>query len=234
LNPSIKEGVVDARWSPRYSFRAYDADPIRPPMETMALIRQQVMGLSDELDDLELELAVKDIQAQAALCVGLGFGVVAQAMSVMLPTFHIASLPVPYFTSDHDVERLARQTWDTVIMGLPSLHAWQVANLLAGHPEMTFIKRRNILQGHYAQGDPTAHVPAFLELAFRFLRPGTKVVLIGDPVPYHAVLNALQANVEPLPDTTRRGLWVDYPEKQWAPHGLPRPTGKVLSFWRVK
>ncbi len=229
LNPTVHEDVVSAKWAPTNSCRVYDSDPIRPPVESLALIRQQVLCEPNGFDS-----GIYDVTSGSVLGIGLGFAADAQALSALLPHHHVHHIPVPYFTPQYEMERLTQQGWDLVVIGIPSLHFWQVAKMLSSNDNMSYLKHRAILQGKYVGGNPSAHVEEILDVASRFLKPNTTVALVGAPEPYQVAISSLQSSLEPLPDTSSRAVWVDYEKQPWAPHDLPRPTGRLVSFWRVK
>lgn len=153
----------------------------------------------------------------------------------MLTKAKVYSLPIPFaFLTSTDLDRLANQNWDLIILNLPSLHALQVAWVLSNGMDVPFIKRRSIFQGSLATKEPTSHVTSLVEIALKFKRASFPIAILGDPIPFHEALHKLKTLTEPssgeLFDAESKPIWVNYKQKPWVPHKLPQPTGKLLTF----
>jgi len=237
LRPRVREGCVTANWAPSHPVRVWDADPVRPPAEALALVAKQINGRVGY--DEEEFLGIHEIKAPTIMCIGLGFSAAVQALSAMAPNALVRHIPVPYlFLNQGEMNRLARMNWDVVILNVPTLHAWQVGALLGGAPGMSFLQRRTIMEGRLAKNDPIAHVNALVDLTEKFRRPGTSLAVLGDPAPFHEAMRIMGDTTESLPDdmfgTDKRAVWIDWTERPWAPHNIPKPTGKIVTFRRWK
>jgi len=230
-----KTAILPATWEPEIPSSLITCDPMRPPVEVLSLVAQAIQA----------EVAVDGVKEysppafRAVLGIGLGFAFAAQALSLLVPGHRVYHQPVPYHRFD-----LPNEDWDAVILNIPSSHAWRVADLLSQRRDTTYLQRRAILTGkeNGIDGAFVDHVIELLDVALRHCAAGRLLIIMGDPEPYHIVTRALFETGFTIPaglsglDTTDRGIWVDYPPAQapWAPHRIPRPTGKVVSFWRWK
>jgi len=235
------EGVFPARWHSQQNISRLTADPIRPPMEALALSAAMYratrmsssVGLSfpaywgSTTDDLGSKPSI--------LCVGMGIAGAAQALSALLPHYYVHHQASPYYALV-----VPRQSWDAIFVNLPAPHHWRVARYIGEQPDLPYLKRRAILQKRYSEQRPNEHVESLLRTATRHRVSGKALILMGDREQHHeAVLSLRHANmVAPLIvggiDTSKRPVWVGYDKSPWAPHGLPSPTGKLVSIWRWK
>ena len=213
-------GVVPARWSPGRSSPVVDCDPMRPPVEAMALIA-----------------AVVPASAANVVCAATGYSFAAQALSAHLPHSLVHADPTPYETSAGS----PAASFDLTVLGFPSFHQYLVAWALLGRggdaPVTCHLGRQAILHGTGRRADEVHHLPELLHRARVHRSPGKLLALVGDPEPHHAAVVQLLrgADIEPTVgglETERRGIWVDYVAPQPSRYGVPRPTGKVVSFWR--
>ncbi len=226
--------LYPAAWTPLAFTQAYAADPTRAPIEAMVLAASAIRGTLHY--DLQALFSVLDLGRQVSVAaIGVGYAVGAQALSVMVPLAKIWNIPVAYNQAG-----VPTMEADAVVLGLPSRHQLAAANIAAGNRKVNLIERRKILSGQIDHLVTTTHVPDLVDLALGFRKPGTPLILVGDPACHAAAVAILNAQdlVVPLVsrciDTSVRPVWVGYRERQWAPHGLPSPTGRVVSTWSWK
>ena len=83
------------------------------------------------------------------------------------------------------------------------------------------------------------HVELLVNEALKHVGPKTLIVLMADYRTYQQALGHLRVNrvVTPVTfngiDTGQQPVWCAYRQQPWAPHGLPRPTARMVSFWKV-
>ena len=229
---------LEATWQSLEPNITLIADAMRPPMDALALVATLIKeNIEDGVKPLHKILALQGEYRNIPpiLCIGMGFFAGAQALSVWLPYYRIYSNPYPYQEKD-----ILQWGWEAIILNIPSFHAWQVASLTWKGDDYSFSKRKAILRGDHCSKTPTAHVGKLVKLALENQAPGKPLVILGDPQPYHEAVKILKGKnvIEPLMlkhmDTSKRGIWVGYGKRPWAPHNMPSPTGKVISFWSWK
>ena len=225
-------GILPARWSPRRSLLGLEADVVHPPMEALALGAQLLRA--DHL--LSPAWGEIDLGGTTVLAIGLGHTASTEALSFILRDHFVYHIPIPYQAQVW----WPSQEWETMFINVPSRHQWQVARLLAGHGPDGYLARRAILRGDRCRKDGTGHVPHLLSHVLPHVRRGLPLVIMGAPEPYHAAVSALRSEdrIKPITvkgiDTACRPIWVGYKDgtRPWAPYGLPRPTGRLVSIWR--
>jgi hypothetical protein len=225
-----------ATWSAGRPSRMLRADTVRPPMEAVALAAQLIRRVLAGPSFSPFGFHEFDLDSlRPVLCIGTGFAATAQALSALLPLRHVYHLPRPLFELP-----VARQLWDAIIVNIPSRRSWRVAWHIGMSDRTTFVRRRAVLQTRHGIESPLGHIGNLLMKATRHRVGGKVLVLMGDPPQHHEAVSRLRAAklVEPLVvegiDTSERPIWVGYDKQPWAPHGLPRPTGKLVSIWRWK
>lgn len=225
-----------AIWAPRAPKSVYQADPVRPPVEAMVLAADVINGhlftdhsgwmLREEL------LATGAFRRPTVVAVGLGYAAAAQALSARLPLGRVVHRPVPY-----EWAKVVTGPTSAVVLGVPSLHSMAVAEMLSGHRQLTFLARRAVIEGKKTPPEFVEHVPRLLELGMVNRLAGAPLILVGDTQPHAEAVRLIRAHGLAIPlihegvDSGKRGVWVGYLRPQWAPHGLPGPTSKVVSFW---
>lgn len=222
--------ILRATWRPDDLTSVATCDPLRPPVEALALVANVIAPGAQGSAVCECEPQ----RFPSVLGIGLGFAVAAQCLSVLLPAHRVYHLPVPF---ERGV-KTPRGPWQAVFVNIPNARAWAVADLLSQRRDTGYIERRQVLRGGDTKGDD--YIIELLQLVIKHCAQGSLLAVMGDPKPYHIALLALveRGFIVPVPfaelDTGKRGVWVDYAagEVPWAPHRIPRPTGKVVSFWR--
>ncbi len=218
---------LPATWSPQHNHTIYTCDVIRLPVEALALVKQVVMDTTSAVTR-DYSLARKN---PAALCIGAGWGGTAQALSALLPLHWVYHQPWPY----HDAA-LPPLPWEVVVLNVPSKHHWSVAEMMRNPGEVPHRTRQRVLRGHDGPGGQ--HVKVLVEAALDQVAPDTLLVLLADQKTYQQAVGLLRTSPKVLPttdlgmDTQARPVWIGYDKQPWAPHGLPRPSGRLLTFWR--
>ena len=236
LDDIATKGTCPATWISKDPNRKLLADVVRPPMEAIVLgshlIRHALAGplvapagvYGFDMNDLG-----------PVLCIGAGLAAAAQVLSQLLPRQQVHHLPCPYFELP-----VVRQPWDAIVLNIPARQLWRVAGHIGMSDKTTFIRRHAVLQKKHALARPLEHVSGLLKTAVRHRVKGKPLVLMADGEQHHEAVRRLLAAklVEPLVvdgiDTSERPIWVGYDKQPWAPHGLPSPTGKLVSIWRWK
>ena len=227
--------TLTATWKPDYPNVAITADPMRPPVEALALVGSALTAAPNEGTGTEpwsLGFDAEYALTLPAVCTfGLGYAAAVQALSAMQPSFRIYGQPAPY-----ELREQPRRRWHATVVNLPSAHAWSVAQMLTNPDSMLmpFLRRKAVLRGKHLFA--TNHLEFLVREAIHQSRGGAMLCLLGDPEPYHKGLKLLRPLLQPKVvagiDTSDRPIWVGYDKRPWAPFGIPRPTGKLLSFWR--
>ena len=219
-------GTVPARWSPMHPRSAWTGDVVRPPAEALALVADVVRGHAPPP-----RLGLCTAGAPAILLVGCGYVGAAQALSMMLPLHHVHHDAAPF---GH--QPAAARRWSAVVVNVPAAHDWQVATMLSDPSRFSVVERRAILQGNRRHRG-VEHVGQLVDAAHRHLRKGCLVAVLADWSANAAVVADLSVVLVPEIvagiDTSMTPLWVGYEQAPWAPHGLPSPSGRLVSFWRV-
>jgi len=234
LDDIASTGTYPATWTPANPTKKYTADVVRPPMEAVVLavglIRRALAGpLLAPVGIYEFDMN----HLGPVLCLGMGLAAAAQALSSLLPLQQVHHLPRPYFELP-----VARQPWDAIVLNIPSRHGWRVARHIGMSDKTTFVQRHAILQKKYGLNEPMEHVGSLLKKVVRHRVSGKILVLMGDGKQHHEAVRRLLAAKLVQPevvegiDTSNRPIWMGYDKPPWAPHGLPSPTGKLLSIWR--
>ena len=212
---------IPARWAPRQPFRVFSTDVVRPPVETVVLAARVV-----EAKPTSRSMRLYDPSTlPPVLVLGAGHMAAAQALSVRLPAYRIYHWPVPV-SRPHPPKR----PWEAVILNIPSQQAWTTANMINNWCQTTFLERRSVLRGN---GSDSQYVHYLLDIALQHRVAGKPLILLADQKPHYAATGRLRSTgvAEPI-DATRRGIWVGYEQTPWAPHGVPAPTGRVVTSWR--
>ena len=177
-------------------------------------------------------LATGAFRRPTVVAVGLGYAAAAQALSARLPLGRVVHRPVPY-----EWAKAVTGPASAVVLGVPSLHSLAVAEMLAGHRQMTFLARRAVIEGRKTPPEFVEHVPRLLELGIAHRLAGAPLILVGDPQPHAEAVRVISTQGLAVPlahegvQSGERGIWVGYVRPQWAPHGLPAQSSKVVSFW---
>ena len=220
-------GGITAGWAPKVRATLFDCDAMRPPVEALALV-------ADAFRAGPVPIRMKPDKLPPLLCIGLGWGAGAAALSIQMSAHRVFHLPVPF-----DAPRVAPLKWQAVVVNVPDWKSWRVMEML-GHPtDFTVSQRLKILREHH---DPTRadHVPAILDLVRQHVRPGVPVAVLTACGVHQRVKAALtgdlglQGQVVAGIDTDKRPIWVGYERRPWAPHQVPSPTGRLVSFWGAK
>lgn len=235
LDKVTTSGSMPACWRPQHPRTVEIADPMRPPMEAMALVATALLHDPILQRPRPMQLTTGPASLASVMCIGLGFAAAAQALSSMLLTCQVLHRPVPYVAE----AKHPPLTPEAVVLGLPSAHAYQVASLLGGDDVESYLRRHEIRCGKQARLDPISHVKTLLRLAYDYRFSGRVLVVLGEPDLHHGVVRGLVEKGLVVPatlgglDTSKQAIWIGYQgQAPWAPHRLPRPTGKVVSFWR--
>ena len=217
-------GVVTASWSPKTPRTIFTCDVMRPPVEAMVLA-------SHAIDPPVQPVRLRLDKQPAVLCVGTGWGSGPQALSLMLSLHRVYHLPIPFA-----VKVPPNIDWDAVVINIPSVHHWTAAQASSRPGELPHYIHQAAVRGKLGgQGI----IAGIIEAAAQHCRSGRLVVLMADYEMYESGMAELLSSSDLVPqlvcgiDTSSRPIWVGYQTRPWAPHGFPRPSGRLVSFWRV-
>jgi hypothetical protein len=220
------ERLASASWTPQQPKSGYSCDLMRPPEAALALLKLVVPTPS--------QIGLCPDKFPAVLLVGAGWCAAAQVLSMLLPLHRVYHLPMPFA----DKVQPAGIKWDAVVINVPSAHHWAVARASAKPGELPARVHQAILQGHLTLRD-NQHVEAIVQAAAKHLQPGCFVTVMADHDTYGLTLEAMHRVAQLAPalvhgiDTSKQPIWAGYDERPWAPHGFPRPSGRLVSFWKV-
>jgi hypothetical protein len=198
---------------------------VRPPLLAVALAAKIIEGSSGRHGDV--------------LAVDLGHSWGAQALSIALRRSRVWSASTTYDPSRSPwVEGAARrppETVDAVVLGVPDDVAVEYTALATDEDHAL---SRVVLDELWSRPriEPTRHLARSVELATSRLRRGGTLVVLGDAASgaTHEVddmLATMGLELEEHGGHSHRS--VGYSTPPWAPYGAVRPTGRVVSAWRV-
>ena len=219
-------GASQASWAPSVKANIYTCDVIRPPLEALLLVKHALADLASS--DASVSLA----ETPAAMCIGTGWGGAAQALSALLPLHWVYHQPWPY----HEATSPPLD-WEVVVLNVPSRHHWRAARLVATPGTVPHHIQRRILRD-VERSSGGGHVKMLVEAALKHVRQGTIIALMADERTYLQASGHMRISrkVESLLvldlDTDDQPVWVSYQQKPWTPHNLPRPSARLVSFWR--
>jgi hypothetical protein len=219
--------VIPATWAPKTQSSIYICDMTRPPVEVLVVITRAMEALSPPRRSLSL------ISTPAALCIGAGWGGTAQALSALLPLHWVYHQPWPY----HDLA-MPPLDWEVVVLNVPARHQWLAAKVIGTPGEVPTRIHKKVMRG-IGSNNGGKHVELLVKAAVSKLGPKTLLVLVADHRTYQSALGHLKTRAQVVPatfdglDTEKQPIWVGYENRPWAPHGLPRPTARLMSFWTV-
>ena len=217
------EGVVPANWQPEKPKTVLTCDAMRPPVEAMILAAESIQPSAGEIR-LRLD------EHPSVLCVGCGWGGAAQALSVRLPLYRVCHRPIPFAEKDQpDLDLRA------VVINVPSARDWRAARVARTTGATPARIQRKLFRSQHDRS--SKHVEEIVGAAASRLQPGCLVVLMADYAVHDPALDHLRGVAHLAPEQVRglgeRSIWVGYEKPPWAPHGFPRPSGRLESFWRV-
>ncbi len=222
LNPlaeALAEKLVQARWRQSPPQMLVSSDCLRPPMEALVLAAQLVEEVAGP-------------SPSRLLAVGLGFDSGPLALSGRLPGCTVDHLPLPF--EDRPV---AAAGWTAVVVNLPSAGARAFAAGLANWEEDHRADRIRRSSRRAAARTGSAHLPDYFGPLRHIGASGAPLVVLADPSVHHVALGGLSEIASPMSatqlDTSDRGVWVGYEAPPWTPSGIPAPTGRVVTLWRL-
>jgi len=222
-------GTLLASWSPRHKNSIYTCDMTRPPVEALAVVRAVVGSVAPTKPTLRLT------DTPAALCIGCGWGGAAQALSALLPQHWVYHQPWPY----HEIG-LPPLAWQVVVLNVPSRLHWRAARVAARPGEIPPHIRQRVLR-EIPTPSGGRHVEQLVREALLNAKAKTLIALMADYRTHQQAVGLLRTrsgkslasvHLNGI-DTGQDPIWVAYHKQPWTPHGLPRPTGRVVSFWRA-
>jgi len=225
LPAALASSSLKPSWSPRHENTTMLADVGRPPVEALVLAALASRERAPGFQTLAL-----DQEVPSALCIATGWGGAAQAMSALLRMHRVFHLPEPY----HDFE-VPPVDFDLVVLNIPSRLHWVVAEALRDPGALPLLEMRSRLRrGRDQVGG--GHVTRLVQQASTAMNDDTLLVVMADEKTHQQAMERLQGGnlrkVEALGfDKDQQPIWVGYDRKPWAPHNLPRPTGRCVTFW---
>lgn len=233
------KSTITATWEPTDPSLMATADVVRAPYEALALAATGIRSfLGDTWAFEDSEDWTQDLGISSAaiplLTIGLGYAAPAQALSAMLGSdFEVHSIRAPYVVQEPEP-----RAWQAMILSIPSAHEWNIAYQVGNTEDVTKHAWRSTLRDVGSRAS-TTHVRKLADLSIQYRIRGTVLVILASADTYHLVVGSLRERnlIEPLIvgslDTSKRPTWVAYDNyPPWAPHGLPSPTGRLVSFWR--
>jgi hypothetical protein len=222
LNPlgeALCDKLVQAEWQQSPPQMWVSSDCLRPPVEALVLAAQL------------LESAGGDKPSQV-LGIGLGFDSGPLVLSQRLTGCTVYHAPIPFKS-----QGVPSSGWLGVVVNVPSAGAHAFA---AGVPEWEEDHRADRVLGRARRAaDQTGakHLPQYFAALERCGATGVPLVVMADPSVHHTALRHLAKIAMPMSvdglDTSDRGVWVGYETPPWTPSGIPAPTGRVVTLWRL-
>ena len=222
LNPlgeALSDKLVQAEWQQSPPQMWVSSDCLRPPVEALVLAAQLLESAGGE-------------RPSQVLGIGLGFDSGPLVLSQRLTGCTVHHAPIPFKS-----QGVSRSDWFGVVVNLPSAGAHAFA---AGVPEWEEDHRADRVLGRARRAAAlkgSDHLPQYFESLERCGAMGVPLVVMADPSLHHTALWHLAKIATPMSvdglDTSDRGVWVGYETPPWTPSGIPAPTGRVVTLWRL-